>query len=149
MSNFSLMTSTILPLPSSPHWAPRMTADCFLFTRGVLSEGWVRAPYSSAAPIIHYTWRNWSLPVNCAFQFHNSFLRQFERREDGTGYLLLHGHVHRMQSELFQPGQECGFQFVRIHFTGMHVNGPIVLDEYCLKGSVSLDGHLPDGMIYL
>src|SRR6185437_6552646 len=43
MSNFSLRTSTILPLPSSPHWAPRMTADCFLFTRSVLSEGLVRS----------------------------------------------------------------------------------------------------------
>jgi hypothetical protein len=87
--------------------------------------------------------------VNCAFQFHNSFLRQFERREDGTGYLLLHGPVHREQGDLFQAGQECGFQFVRIHFTEMHVSGPIVLDEYCLKGSVSLEGHLPDGTMYL
>src|SRR5579875_3045063 len=29
MSNFSLRTSTILPLPSSPHWAPRITAEVF------------------------------------------------------------------------------------------------------------------------
>ena len=87
--------------------------------------------------------------MNCAFQFHNSFLRQFERREDGTGYLLLHGPVHRLQSELFPAGQDCGFQFVRIHFTEMRVSGPIVLDEYCLKGSVRLEGHSPDGTLYL
>src|SRR5580704_14697354 len=54
MSNFSLRTSTILPLPSSPHWAPRMTADCFLFTRKGLSEGWVRSQ-EKAAPMLYFT----------------------------------------------------------------------------------------------
>jgi hypothetical protein len=87
--------------------------------------------------------------VNCAFEFHDSRLVEFERREDGTGYLLFRGSVYRAQGELFQAGQESGFQFVRVDFTGMHVNGPVVLDERCSGGSISLDGQLTDDVIYL
>ena len=82
--------------------------------------------------------------MNCAFEFHDSRLVEFERREDGSGYLLFRGSVYRTQGELFRAGQESGFQFVRIYFTGMHVNGPIVLDEHCSVGSILLDGRSDD-----
>lgn len=97
----------------------------------------------------HYTCHDWSTPVNYAFEFQDSQLVEFERREDGTGYLLFRASVHRTQGELFQAGQESGFQFVRIHFTGMHLNGPVVLDEHCSGGSITLDGHLTENIIYL
>ena len=87
--------------------------------------------------------------MNCAFEFHDSTLVEFERREDGTGYLLFRGSVYRTQCELFQAGQESGFQFVRIHITGMHVKGPVVLEEHCSGGSITLDGRLTDNIIYL
>lgn len=87
--------------------------------------------------------------MNCAFEFHDSRLVEFERREDGTGYLLFRGSVYRAQGELFQAGQESGFQLVRIDFTGMHVNGPVVLDEHCSGGSIRVDGQLTDDVIYL
>ena len=87
--------------------------------------------------------------MNCAFEFYDSRLVEFERREDGNGYLLFRGSVYRTQDELFHAGQESGFQFVRIHLTGMHVSGPIVLDEHCSCGSITLDGHLTDHLIYL
>jgi hypothetical protein len=87
--------------------------------------------------------------MNYAFEFHDSRLVEFERREDASGFLLFRGSVYRTQGELFQAGQESGFQFVRIHFTGMHVNGPVVLDEHCTVGSITLDGHLTGGIIYL
>lgn len=87
--------------------------------------------------------------MNCAFEFHDSTLVEFERREDGTGYLLFRGSVYRTQEELFRAGQESGFQFVRLHFTGMHVKGPVVLDEHCSRGSITLDGHLTDNILYL
>ena len=99
--------------------------------------------------MIHYTCRHWSAPVNCAFEFHDSRLVEFERREDGTGYLLFRASVYRTQGELFRAGQESGFQFVRIHLSEMHVSGPIVLDEHCSSGSIMVDGHLMEDIIYL
>ena len=87
--------------------------------------------------------------MNCAFEFHDSRLVEFERREDATGFLLFRASVYRTQGELFQAGQESGFQFVRIHFTGMHVHGPVVLEEHCARGSITLDGRTTDGIIYL
>jgi hypothetical protein len=87
--------------------------------------------------------------VNCAFEFHDSRLVEFERREDGTGFLLFRASVYRTQGELFHAGQESGFQFVRMHFTGMHVDGPVVLEEHCSGGSITLDGQSTDDIIYL
>jgi hypothetical protein len=87
--------------------------------------------------------------MNYAFELHDSRLVEFERREDASGFLLFRGSVYRTQGELFQAGQQSGFQFVRIHFTGMHVDGPVVLDEHCTVGSITLDGHLTGGIIYL
>ena len=89
------------------------------------------------------------MPLNYAFEFHDSRLTEFERREDGSGYLLFRASVYRTQGELFRAGQESGFQFVRIHFTEMHVNGPIVLDEHSAGGSITLDGRTTDDIIYL
>src|SRR6185312_5706498 len=39
--NLSDSTSTILPLPSSPHWAPKITADFGRFTTDMFSKGFV------------------------------------------------------------------------------------------------------------
>lgn len=87
--------------------------------------------------------------MNYALELHNSRLQEFERREDGTGFLLFRAVVHRTQGELFGEGQESGFQFVRIYLTQMHVNGPVVLDEHCRRGSITLDGRTTEDIIYL
>jgi len=84
-----------------------------------------------------------------AFEFHDSTLVEFDRRSDGTGFLLFHASVYRTQGELFRAGQESGYQFVRMSFTAMHVQGPVVLDEHCSGGSITLDGLTTRDIIYL
>jgi|SRR5580658_1160674 hypothetical protein len=88
-------------------------------------------------------------PLNYAFELHDSRLQEFERREDGTGFLLFYAVMHRTQGELFREGQESGYQFARIYFTSMHVHGPIVLDEYCLGGSITIEGRRTDHILHL
>src|ERR1700689_2279117 len=70
-------------------------------------------------------------------EFHDSRLLDVRCEGDGKGFALFHGYVYRSEGQVFQDVQESGWQNVRFHFQGMHIEG--VFTEF---GGYASDGNL-------
>ena len=86
--------------------------------------------------------------MNTAMEMHDSFLLEYERFPNCTGFVLFHAVVFRSDgSPAIDPG-ESGWQNSRMTFTDMLIEGSIPDHKpHAADGHLSVDGVRDDGLI--
>lgn len=83
-------------------------------------------------------------------EFHDSVLLDVHREDDGNGFVLFHGYVYRSEGRVFQEAQESGWQNVRFHLQGMHIEGVLAeFGEYASDGDLWVNGNSEKGVTSL
>ena len=83
-------------------------------------------------------------------EFHDSVLLDVRREDDGNGFVLFHGYVYRSEGQVFQEAQESGWQNVRFHLQGMHIEGVLAeFGEYASDGDLWVNGNSEKGVTSL
>jgi hypothetical protein len=83
-------------------------------------------------------------------EFHDSRLLDMCCEGDGKGFALFHAYVYRSEGRVFQDAQESGWQNVRFHLEGMHIDGVFgEFGEYAADGNLWVNGSNGNGVTLL
>jgi hypothetical protein len=83
-------------------------------------------------------------------EFHDSRLLNAGCESNGEGFVLFRGYVYRSEGQVFKDVQESGWQNVRFHLQGMHIEGVLPeFGEYAHDGNLWVNGINENGVTSL